>query len=219
MRIDEHLTTLRTEGEPLAAAVAAAGWDAQVAGCPQWQVRDLVRHQGSIHRWARAIVTIPRVQPFSDDEEEQFLDAPGDDELLDWFTAGHRALVDDLAAADPALTCWTFLPGATSPLAFWCRRQAHETAVHRADAESAVGTIPDWAPEFAADGIDELLYGFFARRPERLTADPPATMALRATDHEAAWTVRLDSAGLHVEPGTHRPAGLTVSGPASDLYL
>lgn len=32
--------------------------------------------------------------------------------------------------------CWTFLD-APSPLAFWARRQAHETAIHRADAQLA----------------------------------------------------------------------------------
>jgi uncharacterized protein (TIGR03083 family) len=218
MRIDEYLTTLRADGECLAAAAATAGWDAAVPGCPQWRVRDLVQHQGGVHRWARAIVTTGRPGPFPADEEEQYFAVPGDDDLLDWFRAGHRALVDDLAAADPELTCWTFLPGTVSPLAFWCRRQAHETAVHRVDAESALGAIPSWAPDFAVDGIDELLHGFFGRRPERLTADPPATMTLRATDADAAWTIGLGPEGLRVEPGP-RPAALTVTGPASDLYL
>ena len=31
------------------------------------------------------------------------------------------------------------VPGRALPLAFWARRQAHETAVHRVDAESALG--------------------------------------------------------------------------------
>lgn len=40
---------------------------------------------------------------------------------------------------------------ATSPRAFWARRQAHETAIHRADAESALATVPEWNAAFAAD--------------------------------------------------------------------
>ena len=34
------------------------------------------------------------------------------------------------------MRCFAFLP-APSPLAFWARRQAHETGIHRADVESA----------------------------------------------------------------------------------
>ena len=35
---------------------AAAGLDAPVPTCPGWTVRDLVTHQGLIHRWATANV-------------------------------------------------------------------------------------------------------------------------------------------------------------------
>jgi len=31
-------------------------------------------------------------------------------------------------------------------------RQAHETAIHRADADSAAGTMPEYEADFAADG-------------------------------------------------------------------
>ena len=54
----------------------------------------------------------------------------------------------------------TFLP-APSPLAMWARRQAHETSIHRCYAESATGATTGFDPTFAADGIDELLYGFY----------------------------------------------------------
>jgi hypothetical protein len=43
-------------------------------------------------------------------------------------------------------------------------RQAHETAIHRADAQSAAGTKPEYPAEFAADGINELIMGFGRRR-------------------------------------------------------
>jgi hypothetical protein len=61
---------------------------------------------------------------------------PGDDELPGWFREGHASLVRVLEAADPDMTCWTFLD-APSSVAFWARRQAHETAIHRVDAEQA----------------------------------------------------------------------------------
>ena len=105
--------------------------------------------------------------------------------LLDWFRTGHAGLVSALETAAPDLACWTFLPGAASPLAFWARRQVHETTVHRIDVQLAAtaagaagavaaagaaagpGRLVDPVPAaLAADGIDELLMGF-ARRGAR----------------------------------------------------
>ena len=34
----------------------AAGADAPVPTCPGWTVRDLLAHQGMVHRWATAVV-------------------------------------------------------------------------------------------------------------------------------------------------------------------
>ena len=46
---------------------------------------------------------------------------PDDGELVDWYVAGHSALVEALATAPTDLQCWSFL-AAPSPLAFWARR-------------------------------------------------------------------------------------------------
>ncbi|XVU28545.1 maleylpyruvate isomerase family mycothiol-dependent enzyme [Actinoplanes sp. CA-054009] len=217
MRIDEHLEALRHDGKVVAEAAGRAGLDAVVPRCPGWRVRDVLLHLGGVHRWAAAHVADRRARPFGPDEESRFFTHVDDGALIDWYRSGHRALVGTLAAADPALACWSFLP-APSPLAFWARRQAHETAVHRADVESATGSTPAWPPAFAADGVEELLRAFFARRPERLTSEPPVTIALQATDAEAAWTIRMDATGLHVTDGAE-PATLALSGTAGDLYL
>ena len=60
------------------------------------------------------------------------------------------------AGSDPV---WAF--GRLRPASFWGRRMAHETAVHRADAELATGREPAFAPDIAADAIDEWL-GFLS---------------------------------------------------------
>ena len=106
-------------------------------------------------------------------EEDILRGGAADPDLLAWFRAGHAALVETLSTADPGLVCATFMD-APSPLAFWARRQAHETAIHRADAESASGLRPEYDPEFAADGIDELIMGFGQRRKYRPSADGEA---------------------------------------------
>lgn len=217
MLVDQFVETLRVDGERLAGAAERAGLDASVPTCPGWRVTDLVRHVGGVHRWAAAHVVQQRKKPFEPDDERVFFAAPDDDGLLDWFRDGHRALTVALGAADPGLDCWTFLP-AGSPLEFWARRQAHETAIHRADAEAATGARPLWRPEFAANGVDEILNCFFQRRPERLAADPPLSVSLRATDIEQSWTLRMEKDRLYVDAG-HRPAGLNLTGTVSMLYL
>ncbi|MFG1994578.1 maleylpyruvate isomerase family mycothiol-dependent enzyme [Actinoplanes sp. NPDC048988] len=215
MRIEDYLDTLRRDGELVAEAAGRTGLDAVVPACPGWQVRDVLLHLGGVHRWAAAHVADRLERPGG---EEGFFTRVGDEALIDWFRSGHSALVGTLAGADPELTCWSFMP-APSPLAFWARRQAHETAVHRADVESADGATPAWAPAFAVDGVEELLRGFFGRGPERMACEPPVTIALTATDAEAAWTLRMDAGGLHVADGAAPATTLTLSGAATDLYL
>lgn len=217
MRVDEHLEALRCDGKILAEVAQRTSLNAVVPPCPGWRVRDVLLHIGGVHRWAAAYLSAGRCHPFNAEEESGFFPPVDDRALIDWYRSGHSALVDALAGVDPAVDCWSFLP-APSPLAFWARRQAHETAVHRADVESAIASTPAWAPAFAVDGIEELLRGFFARRPERITYEPPVTVALSATDVDAAWTIRLDAGGLHVADGTE-PATLALSGTATDLYL
>src|ERR1019366_10224384 len=90
--------------------------------------------------------------------DAQYFAAIGDGDLFRAYRSAHAVLVEALVAAPPDLRCWTFLP-APSPLAFWARRQAHETTIHRVDAELASGPVAPVTPEFAADGLDELLFG------------------------------------------------------------
>jgi uncharacterized protein (TIGR03083 family) len=217
MQIADHLAVLRRDGVRLADAAQRAGLDAVIPTCPGWQVRDLLAHLGGVHRWAASFVTGGRVTPYDPREQAAFFPAVADEALPDWYRTGHTALVDALEHADESLSCWTFLP-ATSPLAFWARRQAHETAVHRADAESAIAAVPEWDAAFAADGIDELLNAFFSRPGGRLVADPPVSLTVALTDTDAAWSVHIGPDARRVVAGRHA-ADLTVAGPARDVYL
>ncbi|MFJ1811478.1 MULTISPECIES: maleylpyruvate isomerase family mycothiol-dependent enzyme [unclassified Streptomyces] len=220
METAEFIRVLDQEGRSLAAAAAEAGPDAKVPTCPDWQVRDLLRHTGSVHRWATSFVAEgnPSFRPL---DEPPGLDG---DALLDWFREGHLRLVGTLSAASPDVRCWHFLP-APSPLAFWARRQAHETAVHRVDAESALGRTPeeiarDIAVGFAADGVDELLRGFHARDKSRVRTKEPRVLRVRATDTaDAVWTVRLSPEPPATERDAEGDADCEVSGPAALLYL
>ncbi|MFF1636023.1 maleylpyruvate isomerase family mycothiol-dependent enzyme [Streptomyces sp. NPDC058246] len=226
MKIPEFVETLDREGRLLAAAAEEAGSGAKVPTCPGWQVRDVVRHTGMVHRWAAAFVT-EKYTSYHPDSGLPDLDGA---ELLAWFRDGHRRLVDTLADASPEVECWSFLP-APSPLAFWARRQAHETTVHRVDAESALGAEPTAvATDFAVDGIDELLHGFHARPKSRLRTEDPSVLRVRTTDTDAVWTVRLSSQPPVTEREVPREgprngrnewaeAHCELAGPAARLYL
>jgi uncharacterized protein (TIGR03083 family) len=215
--VAEHLAGLRADGPRLASAAASAGLGTKVPSCPEWVVGDLVRHVGGVHRWATAIVAGPRTEPWAVDLDEVVGTWPADGELLAWFEEGHARLVGVLARADAGVNCWTFLP-APSPLAFWARRQAHETAVHRVDAELAAGWRTPLPPSFAADGIDELLSCFITRPGGGLRSDPARTLRIRCTDTAGDWLVRISSGPVETTiPGGD--ADCEASGRGSDLYL
>jgi uncharacterized protein (TIGR03083 family) len=222
VEISDHIDALNEQGTQLAAAAGRAGLDAAVPPCSPWLVKDLLRHTGYVHRWAARHVNEcpPRVLDGPAEDEILTGGAP-DAELVDWFLAGHAALVQALTAADPGLECATLMP-ASSPLAFWARRQAHETAMHRADADAASGALPHYAPDFAADGVDELITGFGQRRKYRPSPGHGGTLRVRTTDTADAWYLTEEEGRIHAHRGTGEPAGpsdCVVSGPASGLYL
>ncbi|GHF78567.1 maleylpyruvate isomerase family mycothiol-dependent enzyme [Streptomyces sp. NRRL_ISP-5395] len=220
MQIAEHIASLSGEGRLLAAAAERAGPGASVPTCPGWQIRHLLRHTGMVHRWAAAFVTEGHTA-YQPDGGEPALDGA---ELLTWFREGHDHLVRSLEEAPADLDCWTFLP-APSPLAFWSRRQLHETTVHRVDAESALGGPLTPVPaERAVDGIDELLTGFHARPKSKVRSRKPRTLRVRAVDTEATWTVRIsedppEAVRTAAPDAPEDGVDCELSGTAEGLYL
>jgi uncharacterized protein (TIGR03083 family) len=216
VQIHEHIDELERQGQALAAAAERAGPDAVVPTCPGWTVRDLLAHTAGVHDWAASFV---RAEPDADPGADLPPPAPGED-LVARYREAHAGLVADLRAAPPDLATWTFLR-APSPLAFWARRQAHEAAIHRADAESAAGSPVSYDPEFAADGIDELLCGFFARRPSRrLYSETPRSLLIAPDDRPERWLATIGPEGCETQVLTSdKSADCTVRGAASELYL
>ena len=220
MEVSEHIDALRRDGELLAHAASALTLDTSIPTCPEWKLRDLLLHVGGVHRWAAAHVAEARTAMIDIAQPIDIVDAPPtDDEVLDWFVDGHAALVSTLETAPADVEAFTFLP-APSPLAFWARRQAHETGIHRADAQSAGLGITPFPAAFAVDGIDELLFGF-ARRPRREPADHrPRTLTVRATGTAARWRITLQPGAVELTAGEYdNGADLSIDAPASDLYL
>lgn len=227
MEIAQHIAAIGDDGALFAKAAEHAGLDAVVPGCPGWDVRELVRHLGMIHLWAAAHVAFPHEEPDYESEEEELADFakswpelgifwPEDSALIDWYRRTNANLIAVLRSASPTVEAWTFLR-APSPLAMWARRQAHEIAVHRFDAEEASGAVTGFDPQFAADGVDEILAAFAVRKPE-FPIDRPRVMLVHASDSDDRWLVTMAPDGITTVVGDG-PADLTLQGRAADLYL
>lgn len=208
MTPEQHLRGFRREADAFARVVSTGDLDAPVPNCPDWTLRDLTAHLGGVHRWAHAAMlsglggpsplehpTIPTTRAA----------------VLDWFTEGAAALHETLATVDPAAPCWTFSNASTA--AFWLRRQAHETAVHRWDAESSQGSPGPLDPDLAVDGLHEVVDMFFPRQV-RLQRIAPLARSLRLVPDEGAPRV---VAGDGTAPPAHAEAD--VAGPAEALLL
>ena len=93
-----------------------------------------------------------------------------------------------VALAEPTRRCWTLAGPATA--AWWRRRQALETAIHRVDAERALGPASPIDPALAADGVGEVVDVLHPRqvRLGRAT-EPAAALRLTTDDGSGTWLI------------------------------
>jgi uncharacterized protein (TIGR03083 family) len=173
---------------------------------------DLVGHTGRVHHTVAALVRLGR----DDREAVTPLDPPPTEELQAWFESGVDELAAALEAADPARPAWSWSGDHTA--GFWQRRMAHETAVHRWDAQNAAGIAEPIAPRLAADGVDEMFTVMMPFDASNMTGAGEA-VAFEATDEDVHWIVRITPNGLEAAPGTDSSPVATVRGTASDLDL
>ena len=200
------------------AALAAAGrtdLDAAIPSCPGWQVRDVIAHVAWTQGWSAAQVTARSAQRADGPVVPEGLDGEA---LGAWAEERTAELVNTLTKADPDGTAWTF--GLPRTARFWFRRQAHEVAVHRWDAQSALGT-PDPLPgELAADGIDEYLDIMLPRMIKRSgELWGGETVHLHRTDGQGEWLVTLGPGETCRVERTHGKGALAIRASASDLLL
>lgn len=210
----QHRAAIDQEGAALA-AVPASGLGAEVRACPGWTVERLLGHTGRVHRWAASFL--------SGDGGDAGPRPPAGEAVLAYYREALALLGAELDRHDPSEPVDTFAgPG---DVAFWLRRQAHEIAVHRWDAEDAVapGGATPFDPALAADGIDEWLDLFVPRfvvdKGDGVPADlVGATLHLHCTDTEGEWLLRLTAEGTELERA-HAKGDAALRGPAGDLLL
>jgi len=216
LKTEAYLGYLTIDAERFATAVGAGELTAPVDGCPGWDLRQLTVHQGVVHRWARHCV-IEAAPPESTDQYEPDPSASAD-QLATWLLEGAADLVDALHSVDLDSPTWHPFP-APKLARVWPRRQAHETSIHRWDAEHAVGPTTPIEPVLASDGIDEY-FDLMLRR--RITRDPAAAPAgslhLHCTDVEGEWLVQVVD-GEYVLERAHVKGEAALRGPAEALLL
>ncbi len=211
---------LRTDAVRFLEIVADHGFDHPVPSCPGWNLGDLAWHLGNVwNRWGRivseGITTLEGVQAIGTPIR------PADDLLLDWVTSAHTSMFSALARTSDDTEVWTWT-GSNQPEIWVERRMTQETAVHRWDAANAVGIPYDIPAAVAADGIDEFLMWFAARRVSEHAAPVGGSVHLHCTDARAGtgeWLVtRLDEAGIEFTR-EHAKGDAAVRGRANDLLL
>jgi uncharacterized protein (TIGR03083 family) len=207
------LDIIAAEGARISRLARGGDLSRPVSYLPRWRVRDVVAHLGGVHRWATRIVS------------EQSMAGPGfrkspldGEALCDWFDEGLGALVATFVATDPTAICPNFSPGSPDIAAFWFRRQAHETAMHRWDVEFGLGQVSGFDTAVATDGIDELLH-VFVRTRGGYTIEAP--VAITCVDSSASWGIApADKPGrVRVDRGAPQRRAATLQGTATDLLL
>jgi uncharacterized protein (TIGR03083 family) len=197
----------------------AAGMDhgAPVPATPGWDTTELLRHVGLVHARTSVILRTGTMERPS--RANGMLPEPPGDGILDWYRTTLAEVVADLRALeDPDRPVYAFSPE-HQRAGFWPRRMAHETTVHRVDAEQAVGRpVGPIPPALAVDGIEEVFSVFVPALGAGRSPGDGRTVHLHATDAEGEWLIRFDQGNVVVEVG-HAKGDAAVRGPAGQLLL
>lgn len=225
MDFEGFLGQIRIQATALRAAAVAAGPDAAVPTCPDWTVRKLVRHIAKVHNWVvKAIALDPDADAPAPEESPEEWDA-----LLPWWDEQLATMLGALTDAGPDHPAWVFNYKEIANTGFWARRQAHETAIHRLDAEhasagsGATDSLPSlvFDQDLAADGIDEALVLMVPRMHAKNPPDVTGTVLFHAADAGRTWLVRLTPGAVPEVGGAEEPAldaDASVAGTADALY-
>jgi uncharacterized protein (TIGR03083 family) len=207
----ELVTAVRREGEGIATA-AGMGVDAPVPTCKDWNVEALLHHVTLVY------ARIARVVSTRATETLQTAVVVPEGDALEVFRDLLDNVVTALSECEPDTPVWNWAPNAPQVAAFWARRMAHESSVHRFDAQAAHGVMQPIDAELATDGIDEMIDAIAPRVYARDNlAGPTGTVRLQSTDHES-WNLQLEPDGPRRIDVVSQP-DVVASGTSSALLL
>lgn len=208
----DYLTAIEGDGRVLLGIAADFDLALPVPTCPGWTLRDLVEHVSGANHWVGHCVSSglsaqERILPEGPSERAA---------LLTWAWQSVADVVEVLSATAPDELVWTPIRGALGSV-WWRRKAALEIAIHRTDAEAALGEVPETidAP-LALDGIDEYAEEFLPLMLHGVGAPPVTAILLSPNDIDDTRTLSLIPAGEDREPG--EPT-VEITASASDLLL
>jgi uncharacterized protein (TIGR03083 family) len=220
MERDLALGVVTAEAERILSLTRGKGSSAgelRPPACPGWTLFDLADHLGRVYAM---VVTAIGTGPAGTLERSAVPRRPEHQDPTDWLEERLAIMLDGLCSLPETARCWNFVDGPGGPVGFWWRRQAHETLIHRVDAEQACGLpVAPVPPELAADGISELLglAGLREVRFDELELGEEMSLHLHATDAASAeWTI---DTGRRTYATAHLKADVAVRGPAFVLDL
>ena len=179
-----------------------------VPNCPGWTIVDLLNH---LSFGLGVCYPIAAVAPPGTTADVVFVDADRSTmdseatEARELFGTNMRSCLRELGSLNPASPCWTYEgPG---QVMFWLRRAAVETALHRFDAEVALGRpVTELSQDRADEAIDETVDFALPLACAKVGA-PPSKLQLNSTD-----TALVRSVGSGAE-------STTLAGSAQSLLL
>lgn len=178
----DRIEVLASEGAALISAVREGPGDVGIAACPGWDMTMLAGHIGRVWRWSARIVRERLNEPIPSEPDPSI----PSDQTAAWLEGGLVDLLDALRSCPEDTPVWGFgLHPRTA--AFWRRRQAMETVIHRADAELARNEVVSVEPRVAADGIGEFV-DVLLPRMHRKDPPPPGQLLVTATDVGRSWS-------------------------------
>ncbi|RZU71875.1 uncharacterized protein (TIGR03083 family) [Micromonospora kangleipakensis] len=217
---DFWIGALRTEGPAFAAAVAEAPPETPVLSCPGWTVSDLTLHLAGVYHWVSSFVAAGSTNPPARPTGEP----PAGVTPLQLWQHGYDQLMTIFEGLDPEAPAWNWAPQ-PKKAGFWPRRLAHETAVHRWDAQLAIAAGGPIEAKLAADGVSEVLDTWLPAGRRRTPGHWHGVVQLTAADAAQDWYLRLrgegvallDTATVFGHEDHHARAQVTAT--ASDLLL
>jgi uncharacterized protein (TIGR03083 family) len=179
----DYLEVVREESRRFAEAAATASPDDRVPSCPEWSTADLVWHLAEVqYFWASIVENL-----LDDPSGVLDLEMPSPDRPPALFREQQERLVAALEARDDDEACWSWSDDRS--VGFVRRRQAHEAAIHRVDAELVAGmAVTPLDPHLAEDGVQELFdHMVGGEPPDWATVTPDGTYVVLESDSGRTW--------------------------------
>ena len=216
---EQYLIHLNADYQLLSAAIPESPVD--VPSCPGWTTKDLAKHMAHVYL-GQAYVVETGSQA---ENKEHLAPYPRTEDFMEFMSWGFAAITKALDINRPERPTWSWHHSDHS-VDFWFRRMAHETVIHRIDAEQAIGTVSKIDEALAIDGVDEVLdfLPLMGSWPEVPNVDFGIVSIVASTKNGSkVWDLEFtdQAATVAAADNPNAAARLVIAGGAEamDLYL